>query len=382
MLAPGLYLAVAVPVVPDLVQVEDTELTLRSVIGGNEVPFQLPAIHDEGLEAGRCAVRGKGEASPARRLPPDSAYSAYIVVGDVCEVREGGSVVRSLGGPDLVGVAGNEMNLVEAAEHGRELLQQFLRRASVLFHTGDDRGAVHFVLVIEQGRMHQHDQRGAFVRDGLQVAAQPVHLVVAYPAVVVALSAYAFIAVYAALVVAVNYVVQHYVVHLAQVEGVPGRAHGPAIALRCLPVHVSLALHSSVVVVVAHCGEHRHREVHGGEGLREVLDGIKILVPVAVVAAVSPVQAIDRQALGDVFVPFFIDPGHERTAELRRIVVEIGQVYVTHRQEGVVVVGDRFQSEVVAFHFSIVRIERLPELRHSLFYRDFRASGEGYEHRG
>ena len=367
----SLHGAVAAVVVADGIHIEHPELLGGSVVGGDEVPFDIVAPDREHLESGRRSVGPEREPAVGRRLPPAAAHARNVMLHDVAYVGVTRGIVGAVAKHILVRVPGYEMHVGEIFQQGGELIEQFARVGAFLLHTAVDRLAGEAALVAYNRRVECYYQRGVLVLHSGEVLDEPVHLLGGEVVVVVALAGDALIGVDPAFAVEVHDVVEHHVMLAAEVEGVVRGAHSPAVALGGVEVDVSLARDAAVVVVVAHHVEHRHRELALFQRLGEALDGISVLVPVTVIDAVAAVEAVHRSLCPGFFV-FFQETGHKDLLELVHIVEEVGQVDVRYGEQGVVVVVDSGEGEIVALRGACRLRKPLPEMRHTVTVVHFR----------
>ena len=117
-----------------------------------------------------------------------------------------------------MGMPGDEVHVWEIFQQGCELVEEFLLSAAGALEVVVDGISGESSLVAHNGAVERHYQRGVLVLDGGQVLLHPLQLVGGEVVVVVALAGDAFVAVYTAFAVAVDYVVKDYVVLASEIE--------------------------------------------------------------------------------------------------------------------------------------------------------------------
>ncbi len=311
-------------------------------------PLQRVAVDRPVAVAGRAAVLavvvGIVGVLQAAGPPPGGAYRCDVVLGDVA-VRRVGSVV-------VVGVAAHEVHRLEVVEAGGQ-------RGIIPAGAIGGKGAVE----AELRDVKHHDDGRRLVGHQLQVLDEPAQLLVGHLVEIATAAGHASAACRAR--VGVENVVEHDVVHPAQVEGVVVGTHEGAPRLGGQQVGVvGERLHGAVVVVVAHDREQRYRVAVGHLVGHEVDQVVLVGIPVEVPGEVAQNGGVYLGAalLGGIFLPF--QGGNPAVVVHRAVAVALGQVAVGAKYHDILVVVAAGEREVVGLGRGRVgALELLPELR-------------------
>ena len=252
------------------VHVQHAHLRVAVVFYRGVFPFYAVAPHCPAAVSGRRAVGTHVGAGEFAGNPPRSANGGNVMLHDVW-------IFAWVGVEIHMGVTAHEMHIFKAVEATGKFLVVLERSESA-----------EIAIDSECGDMRAHHHRHLLVHEG-EVLAEPVDLLLGDGRIVVALPPHAFARLFPGRerVVLIHDVVEHHIVHFAQVVGIVVRANHIAPQFCGKEVGVCRVRHSGVVVVIANHREKRHRIVHLALVVHEIAQCVFVGVPKVVPSQVA-----------------------------------------------------------------------------------------------
>ena len=173
----------------------------------------------------------------------------------------------------------------------------------------------------EDWGVHTNYNWGIFVLNHSQVLAKPLELILNNDVVVVSCTnnILAFLHLLG-LLVAVTDIVEHNVVHIANVERVVSWAKCLAIWLCSVKIGTFVWNSCTIVVVVTHCVENWSRVAHLLDGVTEIVYVKAEVVPEQIKATIAHTHSIYRYSLALVLLNLGTQARHNIVLELRNVV--------------------------------------------------------------